>query len=81
VCVGCGGLERGFAREHDLEVIPDGAVRWLVLRSPWFPVRLGEPLSDDGLHPNAGGNVHLARLAADALERVFGPGIRKAPAP
>jgi acyl-CoA thioesterase I len=68
---GFGGLERGLARAHDLELIPDGAIRWLVLRSPWFPVRLGEPLSDDGLHPNAAGSLHLAQAAADALSRVF----------
>jgi acyl-CoA thioesterase I len=70
---GFAGLERQLSREHDLELISDGAIRSLVLRSPWFPVRLGEPLSDDGLHPNAAGNVHLARAAAAALERVYGP--------
>jgi acyl-CoA thioesterase I len=74
------GLERELARRHDLELINDGAIRSLVLRSPWFPARLGEPLSDDGLHPNAAGNVHLARLAAAALERVFGPLTQSCPA-
>lgn len=69
-------LYRRLARERDLEMIPDGVIRWLPLRSPWFPVRLGEPLSDDGLHPNAAGNVHLARAAAAALERVYGPAVR-----
>lgn len=68
---GFGGLERSLARRHDLEVIPDGAIRWLILRSPWFPIRLGEPLSDDGLHPNAAGSAHLARAAAAAVRRVF----------
>lgn len=69
---GFGGIERGLAREMDLEVIPDGAIRWLVLRSPWFPLRFGEDLSDDGLHPNVAGNAWLADHAAAALARVFG---------
>lgn len=67
-----GGLERALARKHDLELVTDGAVRSLVLRSPWFPVKLGEELSYDGIHPNEAGNAHLARHAARALERVFG---------
>lgn len=74
---GFAGLERGLAREHDLEVVPDGAIRWLVLRSPWFPVRLGKALSYDGLHPNEAGNAWLADHAADALARVFGPQVRR----
>ncbi|HEX7900003.1 MAG TPA: GDSL-type esterase/lipase family protein [Planctomycetota bacterium] len=68
-----GGLERQLARAHDLELVTDGAIRSLILRSPWFPVRLGEPLSYDGLHPNEAGNAHLARAAAAALARVYGP--------
>ncbi len=68
---GFGGLERSLARQHDLELIPDGAIRWLILRSPWFPLKLGESLSDDGLHPNAAGSTHLARAAAAAVRRVF----------
>lgn len=67
-----GGLERQLARAHDLELVTDGAVRALVLRSPWFPIKLGEALSYDGFHPNEAGNAHLARHAARALERVFG---------
>lgn len=66
------GLERELAREHDLELVTDGAIRALVLRSPWFPIPLGEPLSYDGLHPNDAGSRYLAKRAAEALGRVYG---------
>jgi lysophospholipase L1-like esterase len=34
---------------------------------------IGEPyLSDDGLHPNANGNKHLAKQVAKALARMYG---------
>ena len=58
----------------------DGAIRQLVLWSPHAPpgMWLGEPYcSDDGLHPNAAGNELLATRVADALERLFGPQIRR----
>ena len=74
------GIEREIAREHDAEVVPDGAIRQLVLWSPTAPPGLWTDrdlhLSDDGLHPNEKGNVHLARCVASALERVFGRKIR-----
>lgn len=68
------GLERGLAREYDLEVIEDGTIRKLVLRSPALPCSalFGPPLSDDGLHPNAAGAQHLAQAVFRSLERLYG---------
>jgi lysophospholipase L1-like esterase len=69
------GLERELAREYDLELIPDSAIRLLVVRSPAIPVvgELAKPhLSDDGLHPNAAGAQMLAGVVYRALEQVYG---------
>jgi acyl-CoA thioesterase I len=73
------GLERELAFEYDIELIPDTAIRKLVLRSPAVPrgVWTVRPdLSDDGLHPNEHGNEMLAEYVARALERMYGPAIR-----
>jgi hypothetical protein len=70
-----GGLECGLSRTYDLELIPDTAIRQLVLRSPTFPLSrvLGATyLSDDGLHPNEAGARHLAAQVRDALLRMYG---------
>jgi lysophospholipase L1-like esterase len=78
------GVERDLAREYDLELISDTPIRELVLWSPHAPPGLwtgGPYLSQDGLHPNARGNEHLAKTALDALQRVFGPDIRTAVGP
>jgi hypothetical protein len=73
------GLDRELARENDLELIPDGALRALVL---WSKDGLlapfagsTPPLSDDGLHPNAAGHRFLAGHVARALERLYGGAI------
>lgn len=74
------GLDRELAREHDLELIPDTTIRRFVLNSPAAPpgLWLGGPyLSDDGLHPNARGNVLLAQQVLRALERLYGKQIRR----
>jgi lysophospholipase L1-like esterase len=75
-----GGLERNLARKHDLELVADTPIRNLVLWSPSGPLgMLGGPqsyLSNDGLHPNARGNRHLAQYVADALIRLAAPEIR-----
>lgn len=74
------GLERQIADEQDLELVADSAIREWVLWSPilppgmWFPA---SRLSDDGIHSNPRGSAHLARQVADALERMYGPQIRK----
>jgi lysophospholipase L1-like esterase len=76
------GLERELAREEDLELIPDTAIRQLVAWSPFAPpgIWMGGPyLSDDGLHPNDLGNEKLARDVAAALVRVFGEEILSRP--
>lgn len=77
------GLERQLARRHRLELIPDTAIRRLLLQSPTMPPgqwTSGPFLTqDDGLHPNAQGNRLLAEHAAAALERVFGGAIRLRP--
>jgi acyl-CoA thioesterase I len=75
------GLERELAREHDLELIPDSVIRRFVLSSPVAPpgAWVGGPyLSDDGLHPNARGNVLLASVVLAALERLYGRTVRSA---
>jgi acyl-CoA thioesterase I len=75
------GLEREIAREEDVELIPDTAMRTLFLHSSTIPPGswLGGPyLTDDtGIHPNARGNQILAEAVAKALERMYGPRIRK----
>lgn len=75
------GLERELAREYDLELISDTAIRQLVLWSSSMPpgtwVREDARLSDDGLHPNANGNAYLADCVAKALVRLYGPQILK----
>lgn len=68
------GLERELAREHGCELVPDGAVRWLVLRSvdgPLGPLG-GVPLSDDGLHPNDEGHRWLEGHVESALRAIYG---------
>lgn len=75
------GLERQLAREHHLELIPDTAIRRLLLSSPTMPPgqwTSGPFLTqDDGLHPNARGNQHLAEYVAAALARLYGAAIRR----
>jgi acyl-CoA thioesterase I len=70
-------LERELAREHDLELVTDGAIRQLVLFSPFTPLGAwtGRKLSYDGLHPNDAGNAFLADRVEAALRRVYGDGI------
>ena len=71
------GLERELAREHDLELITDGAIRRLVLFSPFTPLGAwtGRQLSYDGLHPNEAGNAFLSDRVEAALRRVYGSAI------
>jgi acyl-CoA thioesterase I len=75
------GLEREIARQEDVELVPDTAMRWIFLRSTVFPpgIWLGEPyLTDDtGIHANERGKQILAAHVAEALERMYGPRIRK----
>lgn len=68
------GLERELAREHDLEVVEDGAIRQIVLFGPHLGLGplTGRRLSDDGLHPNAAGSEFLAERVHAALRRVCG---------
>jgi len=73
------GLEREIARRDDLELVPDTAVRKLVLWSPYGLARGWAEelrLSDDGLHPNRRGNRLLAECVAEALVRMYGTRIR-----
>ena len=78
------GLERELSRRHDLELIPDTPIRMLALWSPYGPpgfwLRPERRFSDDGLHPNARGNVLLATWVARALSRLYGPCILLRPA-
>lgn len=78
---GYGGVERELARQYDLELISDGAIRQLVLWSPFAPpgiwMRGESRLSDDGLHPNERGARHLANTVARSLERLYGPKIAR----
>ncbi|HVC92604.1 MAG TPA: GDSL-type esterase/lipase family protein [Pirellulales bacterium] len=69
------GLERELAREYDLELVADTAVRNLVLYSPSGPIGVwtgGPYLSDDGLHPNARGDAYLAKRVAERLAGMYG---------
>jgi len=72
------GLERELAREYDLELVPDTAIRKLVFWSPHAPPGMwsASRYSDDGLHPNERGARMLAEHVAAALEGIYGPGIR-----
>ena len=75
------GLEREIAREEDVELMPDTAMRILFLHSPSLPPGSwwgGPYLTDEsGLHPNAAGNQVLAEHVTRALERLYGPAILK----
>ncbi len=75
------GLEREIARQEDVELVSDTAMRWIFLRSTAFPpgTWLGEPyLTDEtGIHPNERGKEILAESVAAALEHMYGPRIRK----
>ena len=75
------GLEREIARQEDVELVSDTAMRWIFLRSTAFPpgTWLGEPyLTDEsGIHPNENGKVILAEHVAKALDRLYGPAILK----
>jgi acyl-CoA thioesterase-1 len=74
------GLERQIAREQDVALISDTLIRRFVLSSPVAPPGMwtgGPYLSDDGLHPNHRGNLLMARVVLDALERLFGPELRQ----
>jgi lysophospholipase L1-like esterase len=70
------GLERELARQYDLELISDTAIRNLVLWSDYSPPGMwfdaAAHLSDDGLHPNKRGNEYLANRVVDALTRIYG---------
>ncbi len=70
------GLERELARQYDLELVADTAIRQIVLMSPYAPpgmwVAPDRRLSDDGLHPNARGSRLLARRVAAALRQIYG---------
>ena len=73
------GLERELARQYDLELVSDTAIRNFVLFSRSCPPGMwteGPYLSDDGLHPNARGENYLASVVRDALVRLFGPQIK-----
>jgi acyl-CoA thioesterase I len=70
------GLEREIARQEDVELVPDTAMRTIFLRSTAFPpgTWLGPPyLTDEsGIHPNERGNEILAKYVAEALQRMYG---------
>ncbi|MGA2257631.1 MAG: hypothetical protein ABSG53_23460 [Thermoguttaceae bacterium] len=75
------GLERELAREEDVELASDTAMRRIFLRSTAFPPGswLGEPyLTDEtGIHPNELGKQILAEHVAETLVRMYGPRTRK----
>jgi lysophospholipase L1-like esterase len=74
------GLEREIARQCDVQLVPDTAMRRIFLHSTVFPPGswLGPPyLTDEsGIHPNERGNQILAEYVADALEQMYGPRVR-----
>ncbi len=76
-----GGLERRLARRYDLELVSDSVLRECILLGPCAPPGMWLSaqwhLSDDGLHPNARGNKRLARQVCHAMQRIYGPQIRR----
>lgn len=71
------GLDRELARKHDLELVPDGAIRSLVLFSDLTPLGKFRKLSYDGLHPSDEGDAFLARRVEAALRRIYGGSIAR----
>lgn len=75
------GLERELARENDLTLLEDSAIRQLVLWSPIAPPGMWLPdshLSDDGLHPNSRGQHYLAERILSCLQaQAFQPDPKK----
>ena len=74
------GLERELAHTYGLELVPDTAIRKLVLfadHGPLDGLTSAPPLSDDGIHPNPEGCRMLAGYVANAIERICGPGARR----
>jgi acyl-CoA thioesterase I len=71
------GLEREIAREEDVELMSDTALRTIFLHSPLMPPGSwwgGPYLTDEsGIHPNAQGNRIIAEQVAEAIERMVGP--------
>jgi len=65
------GVERELAAEFDLQLIPDTIIRRFVYFSEIIPpgrwMDQSEHLSEDGLHPNARGQVEFAKVVADAI--------------
>lgn len=80
-----GGLERGIAKQYDLELISDTIIRRFILFGPNFPpgswLQKEQQLSDDNLHPNGRGNREFARTVLASLKRVVGPSIDKNDSP
>ena len=71
-------LEREIAYEQDVQLIPDGMIRQLIIWSPFCPPGMWMPksrLSDDGIHSNALGGAAMASQVAIAIEKVVGPEI------
>ncbi len=71
-------LEREIAYQQDVQLIPDGMIRQLIIWSPFCPPGMWMPqsrLSDDGIHSNALGGQTMARQVAIAIEKVVGPEI------
>ncbi len=77
------GIERELAAELDVQLIADTPFRNFVFLGPVAPpgIWLSEQhrFSDDGLHPNANGNRHLANAVVRGLARVFGSQIIRKP--
>jgi len=71
------GIDRTLARQYDLELVHDGAIRQLVLFGPGSPLSScsGRQLSYDGLHPNDAGHVFLAGRVEAALRRLYGDAV------
>jgi len=73
------GLERELAEEYDLQLIDDSVIRSFVFNGPMIPPGMwldpSRRYSDDGLHPNALGNEHFARVVRQSLVKVFGDSI------
>ena len=71
------GLERELAAKYDLQLIDDSVIRSFIFNSPILPPGLwrspSQRYSKDGLHPNALGNRHFAKVVNKAIDRVLLP--------
>ena len=75
------GLYRQLAAKYDLQLVDDSVIRSFVFNSPILPPGMwldsSRRYSNDGLHPNALGKQHFARVITRSLVKIYGDSILK----